>query len=284
MENTELFKKLHPREYFSRFLAQGIRPDGKGRSLSQCRKISIQPSPLAHSCGSALVRLGSTMIMCGISVAVQECLITSDGMQGQVICNVDVGAMCMASVAPGAPNAYAQSLSAQVQSLLQRTVDLNDLVIKTENVESELDAKTYAIILYVDMYCLNNDGNAFDAAVLAAMTALLGCKLPLLSIEDGNIVKSKDTRPLKFLRIPIPLTVSMFSDDTLLSDPTADEQDIERSSLSLAVCSRSGLVCFMSKQGGDRSSMSRQQLETCITRAKERVIEVQSAWKSYGHL
>lgn len=86
---ASVFQRLHPRIYLERFLAENVRPDG--REANTFREISVnvgecktqtEPSanlkPQAHAGsvgtanGSALVRLGSTTIVCGVKAEIAE--------------------------------------------------------------------------------------------------------------------------------------------------------------------------------------------------------------------
>ena len=82
-----IFKRLHPATYLRRFLAEGIRPDG--RACDEFRSIAVNAggpacclamSQSSIQCtgsvttadGSALVRLGETAVVCGLRVEVAE--------------------------------------------------------------------------------------------------------------------------------------------------------------------------------------------------------------------
>lgn len=54
----EAFREIYPRAFHSRFLEQGVRPDG--RTLRQLRPSSRSASCLRNAMGSALVKLGRT--------------------------------------------------------------------------------------------------------------------------------------------------------------------------------------------------------------------------------
>lgn len=57
------FQKLYPLEYMLRWLAEGLRPDG--RTLGKARTLSISLGALSKTQGSALVKLGSTTVLAG---------------------------------------------------------------------------------------------------------------------------------------------------------------------------------------------------------------------------
>lgn len=49
-ERAEVFKRLHPDEYISRFLGEGYRPDG--RKLNGWRDVSVNIGMSIHVCGT----------------------------------------------------------------------------------------------------------------------------------------------------------------------------------------------------------------------------------------
>ena len=67
---AETFRRLHPRTYLSRFLAEHIRPDG--REPSDSRDLSINVGSISTADGSALVRLGATTVVCGVKAEIAE--------------------------------------------------------------------------------------------------------------------------------------------------------------------------------------------------------------------
>jgi exosome complex component RRP43 len=99
------FQRLHPRTYLERFLAEGIRPDG--REPGSWRNVSINAGTYFYSrqarCiildtdrtaisgsittaeGSSLVRVGNTTVVCGIKAEITEpeLLAPNDGFIGR---------------------------------------------------------------------------------------------------------------------------------------------------------------------------------------------------------
>jgi len=64
------FQRLHPRTYLERFLAEGVRPDG--RNLEEWRTIELNVGSISTANGSALVKLGQTTIVCGVKAEIAE--------------------------------------------------------------------------------------------------------------------------------------------------------------------------------------------------------------------
>jgi exosome complex component RRP43 len=67
---AEVFRAIHPKTFLLRFIEKNVRPDHRG--LTEFRKPSIHTHILSTCEGSAVVKLGSTCIMCGIRLEVTQ--------------------------------------------------------------------------------------------------------------------------------------------------------------------------------------------------------------------
>ena len=80
---------------------------------------------------------------------------------------------------------------------------MSDLYVESE----DKDTKVLWYIV-VDLYCLDHDGNIFDACLIALMAALKNVRLPKGEIIDGKVVGSED-RPIKLdVTLDYPLSLS----------------------------------------------------------------------------
>ena len=140
--------------------------------------ISLLPRISLHSIGSvttaegsALVKLGQTLVLCGIKAEITTPAFDQPD-QGLVIPNVDLMPICSPSIRPGPPSDEAQVLTARLDELLsqqqQRVLDRTQLCIVPGR---------WVMALYVHVACLNADGNIWDAVVLATISALCSGKL-----------------------------------------------------------------------------------------------------------
>ena len=66
----EAFARLYPKEYYSRFVAQDVRPDGRG--LEQERPLSITKNVVSTANCSAMVRAGRSTAVAGIKLEVSH--------------------------------------------------------------------------------------------------------------------------------------------------------------------------------------------------------------------
>jgi exosome complex component RRP42 len=82
-------------------------------------------------------------------------------------------------------------------------------------------------IAFIDLHILDYDGNLFDAASLAALAALMTTQVPAERFELG-----KDY-PLPLREPPISCTSVKFN-DTLIMDPSLDEEQIAEARLTVS--------------------------------------------------
>ncbi|KAK1922907.1 ribosomal protein S5 domain 2-type protein [Papiliotrema laurentii] len=223
-----VYQRLHPDSYLSRYLAKDYRPDG--RTVKQWRDVSINAGSISTAEGSALVRMGETTIVCGIKAEVAEPN-TSTPEEGFVVPNVDLPAICSPKFKPGPPGDEAQTLSNW----------LNDLIVSSQTLPtSSLCIRPGKAVwaIYIDVVCINYDGNAFDATVLAVMAALRNTRLPRANWNDetSKVVCVRDeTYPLPLGRIPLSCSFGIFRSSYLLPDPTSFEAPLLPTTLTIAL-------------------------------------------------
>ena len=151
-----------------------FRPDG--RKLNERRPISISSGNIKSADGSSIVRQGNTTVVCGIKLELAKPT-PENPNQGFIVPNVTLPAMCNPSFKSGPPSAEAQSLSAFVKEVLDSSscIDLTELCPVNH---------MFAWVLYIDIICLDHDGNIRDAAVAGLMAALRSLQIPELDFDS----------------------------------------------------------------------------------------------------
>ena len=85
--------------------------------------------------------------------------------------------------------------------------------------------------IFVDIYCLEDDGNTNDAALLSTIKSLQNLELPTVEFSETGNEKKVDTEKKKkafeMKKIPISTTFGEFN-GILLIDPTLKETDLGR--------------------------------------------------------
>ena len=138
--------------------------------------------------------------------------------------------------------------------------------------ESELCVKKGKLVwaLYIDLICLNNDGNVQDACCLAMISALKTLKLNEVEYDDKEkkpVVKTPLAwRSLTLNCEPVCTTLFALEDNVLLSDPNRNEEDFMRSFLILCTVDNTR-TCLIRKLGG--FCLTNDQIQLCIKRALE---------------
>ncbi|SPO31199.1 related to Exosome complex exonuclease RRP43 [Ustilago trichophora] len=274
------FKRLHPISYLSRFLDSSIREDG--RALPAFRDATLTLGSISTADGSSFVRIGNTSCIAAIKAEIAPPQL-SRPQEGYLIPNVELPAVCSSKFRPGAPGEEAQVLTSRLLALLNSSNALD-----REQLCIEQGKAVWCLYLDISFICF--DGNAMDAAVLAAIAALSDTKLARASYDpDTEQVRCSsspaDRAPLHLDEIPFASSFSIFENTHLLSDPTAFESALAASHLTIAISLNPSstpksskakpIVTFLhqsgrlSTNGSDQSPSASDQdnLQTCIGRA-----------------
>ncbi|KAL0569786.1 hypothetical protein V5O48_012178 [Marasmius crinis-equi] len=237
-----IFQRLHPRVYLERFLLEKIRPDG--RVEDEWRDIDINVGSISTANGSALIRLGNTTIVCGVKAEIAEPELDRPN-EGFLVPNIDLPAICSSKFKPGPPSEEAQILSERLNDVLVAIVD----EMSSSNI---LPLSSLCIhpgksvwVLYVDATCINYDGNAFDAGILAMVCALRDTILPQATYDEitGRTICSSPYSKLKpgvrlqldESRLPIGLSFGLFGGKHIITDPTSFEEPLLDTSISVVM-------------------------------------------------
>ncbi|KAJ7127018.1 ribosomal protein S5 domain 2-type protein [Mycena epipterygia] len=267
---ASIFQRLHPRAYLERFVAENIRPDG--RPFDAWRDVSVNVGSISTANGSALVRLGETTIVCGVKAEISEPELDTPE-EGFLVPNIDLPALCSPKFKPGPPSDEAQVLSDRLNEVLASIISLKSLVIHPSKA---------VWVLYVDATCINYDGNVFDAALIAMVAALRNTTLPqaTYNVETGLTTCSRTTTiPLQMLKTPVCMSFGVFDASvflltamarTLFADPTAFEEPLLDTTISVVVDENSDLVSVVQLGPGVDVSGVGDTLSTCISAAKSR--------------
>ncbi|KAG8935013.1 hypothetical protein FRC01_010518 [Tulasnella sp. 417] len=248
--DAKTFQRLHPRAYLERFLSEGIRPDG--REPNTWRDISLNAGPL-----------GNTTIVCGVKAEIAEPDLERPE-HGFIVPNVDLPAICSPKFKPGPPGEEAQILSERINSIL-----IQADVIPTASLC--IHPAKACWVLYIDITCINYDGNAFDACLLATIAALRATRLPKPTFDEETervTCSPTEKSPLQVKCTPLSTTFGVFDSKHLLYDPTAFEEPLLETSITV-IANEDQQVLSSSQLGlGPRGDPT--VLERCMNAAKER--------------
>jgi len=222
------------------FFAKKTRVDG--RKFMEHRDLLANMSPIDTADSSNIIKLGDTTVLCGIKFIDEE-KISPDNLIDLVI-----------SSCPLEEEMHdGQEIQRKLLKLLEdhQIVDYESLAYKTNENE-----KCYHS-LSIELDCLNNDGNIFDAFLLALLGTLNLCYVPnlaLLSSSPSGFMDASDYKSsrakLKLLKYPIPVTFAIIQEDIILLDPTREEEQLSNGKVKIVFDTLTGTIMFVEKDGG----------------------------------
>lgn len=248
-------------EYIKSLLQKGLREDG--RKLDQYREIKVEYGISPKSAeGSARVKIGSTEVVAGIKMEVGDPFPDKPD-EGTIIVNAELLPLSSPEFELGPPGVESIELSRVVDRGIResKTIDFKKLCIK----EGE---KVW--LIFIDIYPINDAGNLFDAAALAAFAALKDAKFPEYDEKAETVKYDKKTgQSVPLEKTPVACTILRIG-DKLIVDPTSEEEKASDARLT-AVSLENGNLCAMQKGGYIplTSEDIMQMVELSLTKAKE---------------
>jgi exosome complex component RRP43 len=244
----ETFAKLSPHPYLLAHLqpTESHSRRANGRLPTEFRTPHINNGSLTHAEGSAVVRIGDTTVVCGVRAEIllasnvgryrADKSFTPDGYNEAkeldlLVPNIELATGCSPAFLPGQPpSTLAQSLSTRIYSLLHSSKLVNSEELKIwyqppalsdhdkmdddDPVSVEPEVKAFWT-LYIDILFISLDGNPFDAAWAAVVSALNNVRLPkaywdpdreMIICEDSVA----DSKRLSLNGTPVAVTALVF--------------------------------------------------------------------------
>jgi len=264
----ELIRKVSPAEFYSKFLSQKIRPDGRG--LESVRQTFVSVGVVSTALGSAFVRVGQTSVIAGIRAEVGKPDVLSSQSQPLINLNLELTPLCSSLYKSGQQTPHEAVVV--VQTLRRLLTRWGAESLMSEMLQIEKDVLSW--YLYIDLYCLNHDGNLLDPCVIALVAALHDLKLPRAVMKDDKsgamIVEEEAPRRLVIKESFVSLSFGMI-EDTVVVDPTHEEEGLMKGVTSIAYGTQGGLYCVL-KSGG--TPLTSDALLTCFELAKKRTSQV----------
>lgn len=207
-------------EYILEMLGKGMREHE--RDHFQYRDINVTINVIPHAEGSAMVDIGNTKVLVGVKLDVGTPLQDKPD-EGALITGAELLPLASAEYETGPPSPEAIELARVVDRGIRaaEVIDTKTLFIEKDKVWTA----------FVDIYVLNYDGNLFDAATLAATSALLSARMP--KWEDEKVVREDKLGRLKTNGIVTSCTFAKIGGKLLL-DPNANEEEIMDCRLTVA--------------------------------------------------
>jgi exosome complex component RRP42 len=244
----------------AQLIAHGKRLDGRG--ITDYRDIQMDVGLIEKAEGSARIRLGKTEVLVGTKVDVGEPF-PDTPEEGVLTVNAELVPLASPSFEPGPPDENSIELARIVDRGIRESK-----AIATEELCLEPGKKV--IIVFVDVYVLNHDGNLIDASGLAALAALMNTKMPKYEIEEGEVKKKPGYVPLPLKNYPIPVTFAKIN-GKLIVDPWLEEEQVMDARLTMTFDKDSN-ICAIQK--GETGHFTTQQILEAAKIAQQKSAEM----------
>lgn len=241
-------------------MSKGKRLDGRG--LDDYREIRVEMGLIEKAEGSARVFLGKTEVMAGVKIEVGTPFPDTPN-EGVLTVNAELVPLASPTFEPGPPNESAIELARVVDRGIRESK-----AIDTEKLCLEPGKKV--LVVFVDVYVLNHDGNLIDASALAALAALLNTKMPKYELKEGEVTVKPGYITLPMREHPVAVTFARI-DDKLAVDPWLEEEQVMDARLTVTI-GKNGKICALQK--GETGYFKVDQILQMAKTAKEKAAEV----------
>ncbi len=209
-ELTELILTENRRKTIISSLEKGVRLDG--RKADEVREIKIKTDVMPHAEGSALVELGDTKVLATYKITIDKPF--PDRLnEGIFMFNSEFVPLAHPSFESGPPNEESIELS--------RVVDRGIRSAECIDVESLFIEEGKVLAVFGDIWVLDHNGNLFDCASIAAISALINTKIP--EIKDGELVRDGKGKNIEPKVLPVSVSFVKIGKYWLI-DPSYEEE------------------------------------------------------------
>lgn len=233
-----------------------------GRNLNDHREIKLERGLIEKAEGSARVLLGKTEVLVGVKIQVGDPFQDTPN-EGVLTVNCELVPLASPRFEPGPPGEDAIEIARVVDRGIResRAIDTKKLC---------LDPGKKVLVVFVDLYVLNHDGNLIDASAIAALAALLNTKMSKYEVVNGEVVVKPGYIPLPIQNYPIPVTFAKI-DDKFAVDPWLEEEQVMDARLTMTF-EKDGKICAIQKSGS--SYFTREQISQLAKLAAEKASEI----------
>lgn len=230
------------------------------RSFDEYRSMVVEQGVVKQAEGSARVRIGNTEVIAGVKMDVGEPFADTPD-EGVLMVAAELLPLASPEFEAGPPGEQAIELARVVDRAIResKVIDFKKLCIKPEE-------KVW--VINVDIDVLDDDGNLFDAACLAAVAALKNAKIPELDEKEKPIYGS-GVQPLPMKGLPVSTTFAKIAEQILV-DPNLAELDAMDARLTVGTVDTEDGVKFCSLQKGGAVGISIEELEKILELAERK--------------
>ena len=232
------------------------------REFEKYREIKLEMGVIEKAEGSARILLGKTEVLVGAKIGVGNPFPDTPD-KGVLTVNAELVPLASPMFEPGPPRENAIELARVVDRGIRESnaIDLEKLCL--------VPSKT-VLVVFVDLYVLNHDGNLIDASAIAALAALLNAKMSKYEIEDGEVKVKPGYIQLPIQNYPIAVT-SAEIDGKLIIDPSLEEEMVMDARLTITF-EKDGKICAIQK--GGTGQFTREQIVDVVKIAERKSSEI----------
>lgn len=244
------------KQQIAQLMSQGKRLDG--RELNDYREIQVEMGIIEKAEGSARVLLGKTEVLVGVKIEVGNPFPDTPN-EGVLTVNVELVPLASPTFEPGPPREGAIELA--------RVVDRGVRESKAIEVAKLcLEPGKKVLVVFIDVYVLNHDGNLIDASAIAALAALLNAKMHNYEIEEGEVKIKPGYTPLPIRNYPVAVTFAKIN-GKLAVDPWLEEEQVMDARLTMTI-EKDGKICAIQK--GEAGYFTKEEILEVARMAKEK--------------
>jgi exosome complex component RRP42 len=243
------------KEKIEEMLAEGKRMDGRGVSDFRDIKVELGISNSAESAVS--VKIGKTHVYAGVKMGVVTPYPDSPD-EGTFMTTAELGPMSSDKFDLGRPGIESIEMGRVIDRGIRESgfIDFKALCIE----EGE---KVWQVFL--DIVAINDDGNLFDAAGLAALIALGRARLPAYDKEADKIEHEFTETPLPLKKEALSFNMTLHKvGDEIVVDPSYEEELISESRLSIAMGDNDGEPRITAMQKGKEGALTSEDMEKIL--------------------
>lgn len=249
------------KQHMGQYLAKGMRFDG--RKFEEYRPITVAANISKSAEGSARVTIGKTDVIVGVKFEIGKPFPDKPD-EGSIAVGAELLPLSNPEFEMGPPSIQAVELARVIDRGIREShyIDFHKLCITSG--ESMW-------MLSIDIVTVNDAGNLFDAAGLAAIAALQNARFPTRDGEDIDYKHlTNDKLPLTKSLLPISITVYKIG-DVIIVDPTNEEEKAMDARLTVASMPN-GQICALQK--GGNGALSVEEIDAMIAVALKKAKEL----------
>lgn len=254
------------KQHLLSIFSKGFRLDG--RKFDDFREVFVEYGISSKSAeGSARVKIGKTEVIAGVKLDVAVPY-PDNPDEGTIIVNMELLPLSSPAFESGPPSIASIEMSRVVDRVIResKSLDFKKLLIK----KGEL---MWTVL--IDIYPINDEGNLFDAASLAAMAALKDAKFPKLDKDNKIDYNEKTNKKLPLESEALACTVFKIGNHFIV-DPSVEEESAADARLTVGVL-EDGTLCSLQK--GEDIALSIDDISNMVETAIKKTKDLRKALK-----